>query len=264
VNWWATWPAPADAGLVVSDRATLRLEKGGAQDAEIAPPGVYESLRAVWPALRAEAAAHAARLRDGTEMDALLRRSAELDALQMAIAREVAAPNVDLVCTYLPGLDLVQYGLFGSAEAANASPASAAGRLAALDEYYILLDALLGPAVGLSDDGLLMVITSPGRVTEPGPGLLLAHGATANARLRDGDAQPTDVMPTILQALGVPLSRELAGRPLVELFGADFARRYPVRQVSTYGVPSAPRAERRGEPLDQEMIDRLRSLGYVR
>ena len=29
VNWWATWPAPADAGLVVSDRATLRLEKGG-------------------------------------------------------------------------------------------------------------------------------------------------------------------------------------------------------------------------------------------
>ena len=264
VNWWATWPASADAGLVVSDRATLRLEKGGTQDAEIAPPGVYESLRTVWPALRAEAAAHAARLRDGTEMGALLRRSAELDALQIAITKQVAGPNVDLVCTYLPGLDLVQYGLFGSSEAASASPASVAGRLAALDEYYVLLDALLGPAVGVSDDDLLILITSPGRVTEPGPGLLLAHGAATDARLLDDDAQPTDVMPTILQALGVPLSRELAGRPLVELFGADFARRYPVRQVSTYGVPSAPRAERRGEPLDQEMIDRLRSLGYVR
>jgi hypothetical protein len=264
VNWWATWPAPADAGLVVSDRAALRLEKGGTLDAEIAPPGVYGSLRAVWPALRAGAAAHAARLPDGTEMDALLRRSAELDALQIAITKEVAAPNVDLECTYLPGLDLVQYGLFGSTEAASASPASVAGRLAALDEYYVLLDALLGPAVGVSDDDLLLVITSPGRVTEPGPGLLLARGATVNARLRDGEAQPTDVMPTILQALGVPLSRELAGRPLVELFAADFAQRYPVRQVSTYGVPSAPHADRRGEPLDQEMIDRLRSLGYVR
>ena len=108
------------------------------------------------------------------------------------------------------------------------------------------------------------MITSPGRVAEPGPGLLLARGATANGHLRDGDARPTDVMPTILQALGVPLSRELAGRPLVEVFAADFARRYPVRQVSTYGVPSAVRAERHGEPLDQEMIDRLRSLGYVR
>jgi arylsulfatase A-like enzyme len=72
------------------------------------------------------------------------------------------------------------------------------------------------------------------------------------------------VMPTILQALGVPLSRELAGRPLLELFAAEFARRYPVRHVSTYGVPSAARAERGGQPLDQEMIDRLRSLGYVR
>lgn len=264
VNWWATWPAPADAGLVVSDRATLRLEKGGTLDAEIAPAGVYEALRAAWPALRAEAAAQAARVPDGTAMNALLRRAAEVDALQVAITREVAAPDVDLACTYLPGLDLVQYGLFGSTEAASASPASVASRLAALDEYYVLLDTLLAPAVRVSDDDLLIVIASPGRVPEPGPGLLLARGTTANARPSGGDADATDVMPTILQALGVPLSRELAGRPLVELFRADFARRYPVRQVSTYGVPSAPDAERRGEPLDQEMIDRLRSLGYVR
>jgi hypothetical protein len=264
VNWWATWPASSDAGTIISDRATLRLEKGGTLDAEIAPAGLYDSLRAVWPAMRTEAAAHAARLPAGMEMDALLRRSAELDALQIAITKQIAAPNADLVCTYLPGLDLVQYGLFGSAEAAGASPASAAVRLVALDEYYVLLDALLAPAVSVSGDDLLLVITSPGRVPEPVPGLLLALGATANGHLRDGDARPTDVMPTILQALGVPLSRELAGRPLVELFAADFARRYPVRQVSTYGVPSSARAERRGEPLDQEMIDRLRSLGYVR
>ena len=101
-------------------------------------------------------------------MDALLRRSAELDALQVAITRQIAAPNADLVCTYLPGLDLVQHGLFGSADASSASPASVAGRLAALDEYYVLLDALLGPAVSLSDDALLIVITSPGRVPSPG------------------------------------------------------------------------------------------------
>ena len=264
VNWWATWPAPGDAGLIVSDRATLRLEKGGVLDAEIAPASLYDALHAVWPTLRTEAAAHAARLPAGMEMDPLLRRSAELDALQIAIAKQIAAPNADLVCTYLPGLDLVQHGLFGSAEAAGTSPASAAVRLAALDEYYGLLDALLAPALQVSSDDLLLVITSPGRVAEPVPGLLLAHGATANGRLRDGHAQPTDVMPTILQALGVPLSRELPGRPLVELFAADFARRYPVRQVSTYGAPSAVRAGRRGEPLDQEMIDRLRSLGYVR
>jgi hypothetical protein len=264
VNWWATWPAAADAGTVVSDRATLRLEKGGALDAEIAPAALYDSLHAVWPALRTEAAAIAARIPAGLAMDPLLHRSAELDALQIAITKQIAASNADLVCTYLPGLDLVQHGLFGSPEAAGASPASAAGRLAALDEYYVLLDALLEPAGRVTGNDVLLVITSPGRVAEPVPGLLLARGAMVNGQVRDSDARPTDVMPTILQALGVPLSRELAGRPLVELFAADFARRYPVRQVSTYGMPSASRVERSGQPLDQEMIDRLRSLGYVR
>jgi len=264
VNWWATWPAPSNAGLIVSDRATLRLERGGTLDAEIAPAEAYESLRARWSALRDEAAAHAARLPSGAEAEALLRRSAELDALQAAMTREVAPANADLVCTYLPGLDLVQYGLFRAGEPAAASPSVIARRLAALDEYYVLLDALLGPALTVADRDLLIVVASPGRVSEPAPGLLLLKGSAANTRLRDGHARPSDIMPTLLLALGVPLSQELAGRALVEVFSADFARRYPVRMVSTYGPPSTDRAERRGQPLDQEMIDRLRSLGYVR
>jgi hypothetical protein len=180
------------------------------------------------------------------------------------MTREVTPANADLVCTYLPGLDLVQYGLFRVGEPAAASPSVMAGRLAALDEYYVLLDALLAPTLNLADRDLLIVVTSPGRVSEPAPGLLLVKGSSANTRLRDGHARPSDIMPTLLQALGVPLSQELAGRALVEMFAADFARRYPVRMVSTYGPPSTDRAQRRGQPLDQEMIDRLRSLGYVR
>jgi Type I phosphodiesterase / nucleotide pyrophosphatase len=264
VNWWATWPAPAGAGLVVSDRATLRLERGGALDAEIVPPGTYDSLRANWPALRTEAAAHASRVSAAAEMSALLRRSAELDALQVAISREVASPSADLTCVYLPGLDLVQHALFSGADAMAATPSAAAERLAALDEYYVLLDGLLAPAVQGVGNDLLVVVTGPGRVTEPAPGMLLARGPIANARLRDGSAGAVDVMPTILHVLGVPLSRELPGRALVEMLAPGFARRYPLRDVSTYGAPDANRSERRGQPLDQEMIDRLRSLGYVR
>ena len=75
-----------------------------------------------------------------------------------------------------------------------------------------------------------MVLTSPGRVSDQRPGCCSSRGAAANTGLRDGAARPTDIMPTVLHALGVPLSRELAGRPLVELFTADFARRYPVRR----------------------------------
>ncbi len=71
-------------------------------------------------------------------------------------------------------------------------------------------------------------------------------------------------MPTVLYLLGVPISAELGGRPLTGLLPAQFLERYPVRQVTRYGRPNPRTVERTGEPLDQEMIDRLRSLGYVR
>ena len=90
------------------------------------------------------------------------------------------------------------------------------------------------------------------------------RGNDVNTRVRDAVARPTDIMPTVLYSLGVPLSRELAGRALIELFSAEFARRYPIREVSTYGRPRSTQSPRGGHPLDQEMIDRLRSLGYVR
>ena len=77
-------------------------------------------------------------------------------------------------------------------------------------------------------------------------------------------AQATDVAATVLYALGVPISRTLAGHPLVSLFTDSFSSRYPVRYVATYGPPRSGLAARDGQPLDQEMIDRLRSLGYVR
>ena len=69
---------------------------------------------------------------------------------------------------------------------------------------------------------------------------------------------------SILYAVGVPASRETAGSPLLGLFSDAFTTKYPIRHVPTYGPPSNRSIERQGQPLDQEMIDRLRSLGYVR
>ena len=262
VNWWATWPAPTDAGIVVTDRATLRLERGGGLDAEIAPPDVYETLRARWPALREEASAAAARMHSPAATAGMLRRSVELDALQLGITRSITSATTDLVCTYLPGLDLVQHALFAGDGAQTA--AAAAERLAALEQYYVALDSLLAPVLQPSPGEIVFVVTAPGRVQSGAGGLFAAVGGAVNTRLKDGSARSTDVMPTVLHALGIPISRELAGRPAVEMFSAAFAQRSPVREVSTYGSPAAGRAPRTGQPLDQEMIDRLRSLGYVR
>jgi hypothetical protein len=75
---------------------------------------------------------------------------------------------------------------------------------------------------------------------------------------------PLDVAPTIWWALGLPLSRELAGRPSPAMFDVAMRQPDPDRYVTTYGRPFIPATPRGGKPLDQEMIDRLRSLGYVK
>lgn len=268
VNWWATWPAPATAaGVVLSDRATLRLEHGGSLDAEIAPPSLYERLRTRWPSIRADGSAHARAAAASLAWDtpgvrAALERSADLDAIQLALAREVSDPPADLSVVYLPGLDIAQHLLLAGNDTTLA-PTVVAARLQALRDYYVFLDRLLTHVLSPDDNELVVVVTEPGRVMAATGGLFGLTGRAAAANVQT-HGRAVDVAPTVLHALGVPVSRELAGVPLTTLFSDAFRRRYPVRDVATYGPPQVPEGTRGAKPLDQEMIDRLRSLGYVK
>jgi len=280
INWWATWPVPADAdtsarpggpgaasgNIIFSDRAALRLDRGGALDAEIAPAALYEWLQPRWAGIRREAAARAARAlsplsTSDPDVRAVLLRSADLDATQLVLALQVPAPAADLLAVYLPGLDIAQHALLGAQDGALAASAVAI-RVDALREYYVCLDRLLSEMLTPGADEVVVVVTQPGRVNAATGLMAITGRASRPGASLTGSA--TDVTPTVLYALGVPISRQLAGAPLTGLFPAEFTARYPVRQTATYGRRSMKTAARTGQPLDQEMIDRLRSLGYVR
>jgi Type I phosphodiesterase / nucleotide pyrophosphatase len=264
VNWWATWPARSDAGTVLSDRAILRLEHGGALDAEISPHALYDDLRRRWPELRSRCTAHADAVLKGSTFDAdtnaVLHRSAELDAMQLALMSEVRSPLTDLSVVYLPGLDIAQHALLTSAPAPGASMIAA--RLEALKHYYRALDRMLAPALTPEPGEIVLVVTQPGRVSGTSGARLSVRGAAISPG-KAAKGFDVDVAPTILYALGVPIARDLHGSPMLELFDATFADR-PVRVVQTYGLPTQKPSDTQGQPLDQEMIERLRSLGYVR
>jgi hypothetical protein len=280
VNWWATWPARPEAGIVLSDRAALRLEHGGALDAELAPAALYEQLRDRWPALRARARSMAASAlaasAGGSETMKVLQRSAELDALQLVLLSEVAPPSQDLSAVYLPGLDIAQHALLGSQAAQlGAEPAASsndpsaltasavAARLEALKDYYAALDSLLADTLVAGPDELVIVVTEPGRVGARSGARMAVRGRGVSAR-EAARGTGGSVAPTILYSLGLPVARDLSATPMLDLFTEEFRARYPVRFVDTYGEPVQKTVPRNGQPLDQEMIDRLRSLGYVR
>ena len=266
VNWWATWPAPSGAGIVLSDRATLRLERGDQQDAEIAPPALYSDLRPVWPSLRDEARRRVVAAFAGTgDTDGqVLRRAAEQDALPAALATRVFRTEQDLQAIYLSGLDIAQHNLVGSAAGAGLPASALAARVEALERYYVFLDGLLGPLVADRTAGhVVALVTDPGRSASGGRGLLALTGpGIRTGVIQAGTA--AEVTPTLLHLLGIPASRELPGRPRTDLSEESFSSRVPIRQIDTYGsrvlAPRLPGVT----PLDRDMLDRLRSLGYVR
>jgi hypothetical protein len=260
INWWATWPAPSNAGIVVSDRAVLRLEHGGALDAEIEPPTVYDSLSREWPTIRAKArelAASAFPDRNDPQIAAILRRSAEFDASIAGITQSLAPERLDLFVVYLPGLDIAQNALLGPSAGALSTSAMAA-RVDALRSYYPFLDGVLGPLVQWRESHTIMIVTQPGRVQTSTGGLFAPAFSAANAETPGLRRSPLDVAPTVWATLGLPLSRELAGHPMPVAWPTSY------RYVDRYGKPFAGTAPRTGKPLDQETIDRLRSLGYIK
>ena len=265
VNWWATWPA-AGSAIVVSDRAMVRLERGGALDAEIAPASLYEDLRRAWPAIRQRAEKTAAEafpyVRDA-RMRAALQRSAALDVTVLEILRALPGPPRDLDVVYLPGLDIAQHALLASDAPGSPAASALTARIAAIGAYYEFLQQLVEPLLAEGGDVMTIVLTQPGRVATPTDGHLAALGSPGQPAPR-ATGSALDVAPTLLYALGMPLSRELPGAPLQDLFTSPFVQRHAARYVSTYGAPANGPAAREGKPLDQEMIDRLRSLGYVK
>ncbi len=269
VNWWATWPATHTKATVVSDRALLRLERGGPQTAEIAPDSLYEPLRAEWPSIKSRARVLATAGISGSmprEVYEILMRSAALDAEQVLIARSPLIKQPDLLAVYLPGLDIAQRALFQDT-GGSLSPSTMATRVDALRRYYVFLDRLLREWLsGRSADTAVLTVTHPGGVGGDRRPAVWLHGGPTRKSLLSGPGIPSlaEVNPTVCYLLGIPVSREMQGPPILLLLDDAWVNTHPVRVVDTYGRYAAEIPEKEGKPLDEETLERLRSLGYIR
>jgi hypothetical protein len=243
VNWWATWPADPVNGYVVTERAVFKLERGGAFDRETWPADVFEKVK---PLVTTDG--DRARALDGFHVRAAL-----------ALRRE-ARPDVEAV--YLPGLDIATMQRLGEAGAGDLAGLDA--RLVAVRAAYAAADALLGAyAADLAADEVLLVVGDPGRLPRKASGaegLLVLVGPA----IQPGDAgrvSERDVAPTVLHLAGLPVSRELEGKVVEAALSLTFRKDRPVRYVATYG--RRPRGRAAESAFDQEMLEQLRSLGYI-
>ncbi|HEX9189678.1 MAG TPA: alkaline phosphatase family protein [Vicinamibacteria bacterium] len=245
VNWWATWPADAVNGYVVTDRAAFKLETGGPPDREVHPPDSFARLRP---------------LLDSSDEE----RARRLDRFHLAATRALRGETPpDVEALYLPGLDIFTMQELGEAPASDLAALDA--KLGAAREYYRFVDGLVAEvAEGLGPKDVLVLVGDPGRLArggvQPAEGLLLVAGGPAVAADL-GTVSERDVAPTVLHLLGLPKSRELDGQVLEPALAEAFRRDHPVRLVDSYGRRPAARPAQ--SDFDEQVLEQLKSLGYV-
>jgi predicted AlkP superfamily phosphohydrolase/phosphomutase len=94
-------------------------------------------------------------------------------------------------------------------------------------------------------------------------GIFLAQGPAISAGATPRDAHMTDLAPTILHLLGVPVPEDMDGRVLAEILTETFQT--PVQRTSGTGPVAATAENKDGYTAEDEekVSERLKALGYV-
>ena len=90
-------------------------------------------------------------------------------------------------------------------------------------------------------------------------GVIIASGPDVRRGQVIVGATIEDIMPTLISRLQIPLSRELTGKPLNELFFDQVDSGF----VASYNDWSVEPQQQRIEAVDDEDAERLRAIGYI-
>ena len=299
INWWNTWPPERINGVMVSDhffpgqlsgRESLFRAGGGEGGPSVSPVD--------WEA-RAQQAAEAtpaavafdnpfgergdlpdwANLESLTDVFETDRRVAQV-ALEISEADD---PRVLLV--YFPGIDRVCHFLWIGMDDPEKyppefrlSPSQMAAARAAVENYYVYTDAMIGRLLeAYGDDDLVMVLSDHGFEAQPfgkpgeGPlvltgghespaardGVLLARGAGIEAGGGLDGMSIRDIAPTLLAWLGLPAGADMDGAP------AGWLGEGPFAQVASYDGIEIEREKAGSSEVEGDIVEQLRGLGYL-
>jgi predicted AlkP superfamily phosphohydrolase/phosphomutase len=151
-----------------------------------------------------------------------------------------------------------------------------------IDRYYEMADETIGRLLEFRDERTIVILLSDhgfaGHRGYPGfdggvamgtnmhraQGTIVLNGPNIIPGGQIEGASVLDVTPTVLALSGLPVGRDMDGKPLVAAINDAFLARHPVAYVDTYETGGdAGDTEPVTSPIDDEVKEMLRSLGYI-
>jgi predicted AlkP superfamily phosphohydrolase/phosphomutase len=102
---------------------------------------------------------------------------------------------------------------------------------------------------------------SGGHGWEP-PGVFFAAGPDVDPKGNVAGIGIHDITPTLLYGMGLPIAEDFDGKVVSGLFTPAFRTANPVKTVASYGASTGGKPTENAE-TDEELLERLRSLGYI-
>jgi predicted AlkP superfamily phosphohydrolase/phosphomutase/tetratricopeptide (TPR) repeat protein len=291
VGWYASYPAEKVNGFEVSDRLAFhQVRSARATSGATYPEDLAEDIRMRFgeptPDLEATRSRFASDPGAAITPDGA-RRLAELSKIHATseFYRRILPPlqrqfRPDLLAVYFEGIDACGHLFMEDAppRRPEVSDQDYQAFSQTVDRYYQYQDEVVADLLRMEGPETLTLIVSDhgfksgdvrprtsGRAdTGLAPlwhrlhGVVFAHGPSVHPG-RIEQAGILDVAPTVLAHLGIPLSRELAGKPIPAIAGASAGGE---KTVDRYPL-LAPRRRPAAAPADTEAVEKLMALGYL-
>ncbi len=295
IGWWASWPAERVEGFTVSDRVAYQLFGLGdtaeglrhrtfpealgliIQPKIVKPEQVGpEEVDRFIPAGKAPADHEEPR-----SLRTILASTRSYLEIGLDLFR---AYDPDLKAIYFEGMDTVAHSFmrYRRPAMAGVSPAEIEAYGDVVDRFYEYQDEAIGRLLDLADERTIVILCSDHgfrtganrplsdpRILGGGGdaadwhrkfGVLIVEGPGVRRGIRLDDASVLDVGPTVLAAMGLPVSEEMDG----EVLAAAFEPPLDPAIIATYeSGDSATGGDPIGSALDPEIIQKLTALGYI-
>jgi predicted AlkP superfamily phosphohydrolase/phosphomutase len=145
-----------------------------------------------------------------------------------------------------------------------------------ISPVYNYLDAVVGRIVDHAPENTTFIIVSDhGFCFSPKGynhydtpkiphGIVIMKGEGIKAGYWLDEAHVYDVTPTILYLHDLPVSEEMDGRVITKVFEKSYLRGRKVKTIPTYGKPDAKMDYQHSREVDEEILEELRTLGYIK